>query len=359
MRLRWPLPPGVLTQSSSQPRRILPHRRQRLPRNSRHSLFISDLSLRPSFGQKNANQQNTKTHKTQNTTAMAQPESRRIQVEFIDEPELVALCSACRSVVHFKGFGPGMDVQAEPAAPEMLALLAAADVVVFDGDPWDATSFTSALRVLLDEHLPHGQPPPRLVAFKYAAQQHDFARDWQDFAVRQAPDAQIKIHCVLVPNEVARQPELFDAEAARAAAAASGVKHEHPLHPQTPLDEGRLVFVALGTFAIKTMQRAVPAARRQVVVWGGMHSVHREFSVNTALGDSLVWRYFHARRGTSEGMLRQVQHPLLAHHQYHTNSATTETPPCVCVFACLCVCVCCLARPQSELAGGNSSSDGS
>eukprot|EP00004_Rigifila_ramosa_P018689 TRINITY_DN4675_c0_g1_i1.p2 TRINITY_DN4675_c0_g1~~TRINITY_DN4675_c0_g1_i1.p2 ORF type:complete len:111 (+),score=26.35 TRINITY_DN4675_c0_g1_i1:33-335(+) len=96
-----------------------------------------------------------------------------IPVEFVTEEDLGQLLQRCSSVVHLKGFGSGMDVAASPPPRELVALLAGADMIVFDGDDWDPTSFVAALRVVVDERflLPvdAAAPLPHLVAFKYAS----------------------------------------------------------------------------------------------------------------------------------------------------------------------------------------------
>jgi hypothetical protein len=90
------------------------------------------------------------------------------------------------SVVHYKGFGQTMDIRARPPPENMLSMMRAADVLVFDGDNFEVAdsdgicvNFVCALPIVCGFADPSQQPAPALLAFKLEDEEAIFLDSWQ------------------------------------------------------------------------------------------------------------------------------------------------------------------------------------
>ena len=90
------------------------------------------------------------------------------------------------SVVHYKGFGKTLDIRDAPPPADLLRMLAAADVVAFDGDWFEVASdsdglsvnFVCALPMLFASGQSSTEPGPALLAFKIDDQEAEFLQSW-------------------------------------------------------------------------------------------------------------------------------------------------------------------------------------
>jgi hypothetical protein len=256
------------------------------------------------------------------------------------EAEATALLAACSRIVHLKGFGetllpaPGAAAVAPPQG--LLAALAAADAIVWDGDFYHARAFTSALPAALAARCAAGAAPaapaaggaastPLLLALgsRCEDQQAAFRESW-----RSAPfprSGGVRIACLRVGLE-----ELPEADLGAAAAALPALRH--CLDAQAVTASQRQ-YAALGLLGVRLSTAAAGggggssgggAAAPTVLCWGG-HVPAIEFAAGVAHFGSQcpVWRYFHAERlrvvGGAEvrqqGLLQAVAHPKLVQQQ--------------------------------------------
>ncbi len=130
------------------------------------------------------------------------------------------------SVVHYKGFGKTMDIRTRPPPQNMLSMMRAADVLVFDGDDFEVdgpdrigANFVCALPLVCGS-LDPGQEPalPALLAFKIEDKEAHFLDCWQNLrcaigidklpfkveadAPNWSPDRVIDVTYVLIPRSV-------------------------------------------------------------------------------------------------------------------------------------------------------------
>lgn len=248
------------------------------------------------------------------------------QVVSIDGlPALVQTMAGSRGtpahVIHYKGFGPAMDVAAQQGTLNAVCSeLLQADVIQFDGDDLDPpaawSSFTCAFHHLLTLARQEGKAFPTLLAFKMEAEYERFCHSWSEFISTHG----LTLYVVLVPESTCSDPLLY-APAAGMAEREWMEKGCHRAYPEDTLLPGQAKYVALGAFAIDTVRQALsPAAHRQrVVVWGGYQVIRRELAVHIARRgrEALPWAYYHAWRTRNgerqEGQLLACEgiHPCL------------------------------------------------
>jgi hypothetical protein len=198
-----------------------------------------------------------------------------------------------RHVLHVKGFGPSLGWLQPP--PSLIAFLASADVLAFDGDDAAEDSFVRAL-LRARAGTPDG---PRLLAYKLSHELDRFRASWSAASIDASGDDAATVHVLAVPSADLAPPHYAGAADACPA-------------PQR-------VFVALGVRALELTRGAAPQSLA-VAAWGGHHVVRAEFLQNEArfgLADMPRWRYWHCAR-TREGALQPgqllgVAHPALQH----------------------------------------------
>jgi hypothetical protein len=226
-----------------------------------------------------------------------------------DEARLAALVKPYKTLVHYKGFGPSIDISTNPPLEEMIRTLSATDVLVFDGDDYSDASFTHAIPKVLEILDKEQRPPPILLALKFLDEKDAFVQSWT--GVTLPASFTHPIYCFLVPRDQAVVPKFYDHTGAV----------NLPGEPCT-LTPSQEPYTALGVYGIDLTRRLASAGDapllRSVVVWGGWYIVLREFQMNAILwGDEAPkWTYFHTRRRSpagveQEGVLASVSHPLL------------------------------------------------
>ena len=234
-------------------------------------------------------------------------------ITFLESEDGIAnLVKGSKTLVHYKGFGPFMDMHAYPPPEEMLRTLSASDVLVFDGDDYSDNSFTFAIPKALELAEKEKRPHPILLAFKFKHDRDQFEKSWSR-AVLPATFRD-SIYCYLVKAEDIVVPKFYN----------PGQVANLPGAPCS-LNQDQEQYVALGTYAVHVTGQALgssgaPLARR-VIVWGGLYIVLRELQVNVALwgAETPPWTYYHASRTrpspsgptVQEGVLAEVDHPIL------------------------------------------------
>jgi len=199
-----------------------------------------------------------------------------------------------RRVLHVKGFGPPLGGLQPPAS--LIAFLASADVLVFDGDDAAEDSF---VRALLSARA--GAPgAPRLLAYKLSHELDRFRASWSAASSVESGDT-ATVHVLAVPRADLAAPHYADAAGACPAQ--------------------QRVYVALGVRALELSRGAAPQSLA-VAAWGGHHVVRAEFAQNEArfgLAGMPRWRYWHcsrAREGALQpGQLLGLAHPALQHEE--------------------------------------------
>ncbi len=211
---------------------------------------------------------------------------------------MAPLLASARSLVHLKGFGP--TIRGGPPRA-LVAALAAADVVAWDGDDAEEGSFTSALLPLL---APDSRPRV-LLAFKFADKQASFERSWGALvAVSRAT-----VVCMLLERDalLARGAELADVGAAR-----------RFLDPAAAGDAARAAldsmpdwvprYAALGVRGFEITRAALPAscAPLAALSWGGGLVVLIEWAtlVSRSAADAPLWTHWCAHCGHKENRRR-------------------------------------------------------
>ncbi len=232
-----------------------------------------------------------------------------VQLSFIESEARVAeLVKGAKTMVHYKGFGPYMNNEADPPPEEMIRTLSSVDVLVFDGDDYNDNSFTFVIPKALELAKEEKRPYPLLLAFKFRDQKDQFVHSW---STAPFPADFDKVHCCLVGTEEANVPKFYDV----------GKIPGLPGGEPCPVTADQALYVALGTFAVDLTGRACGSGvARSIVVWGGLNIVLRELQVDFALGGSAApaWTYYHASRHqrtrdgpVQHGLLRDVEHPML------------------------------------------------
>ena len=226
-----------------------------------------------------------------------------MRVDVLDCPATLRLRTD-RRVVHLKGFGASLPTGSPP--PRLLALLRSADVIVFDGDDFGASSFT---RLIINSEI-----APAL-AFKLAAELPKFVHSWSA-----APPGECAVRVCGVNPSACADARFVDAAAARAwraDARGSGAAAAPPELDDSGLRPEQQRFVALGVFAVETTRRV--ARDVSVAAWGGGAVLANEFRQHDALwGEAMPpWVYFHAERFLEGGELQAgrllgVGHPRLS-----------------------------------------------
>jgi hypothetical protein len=100
------------------------------------------------------------------------------------------------SVVHYKGFGKTLDIRDGPPPADLLRMLAAADVVAFDGDWFEVApgsdgicvNFVCALPMLFASSHARTEPGPALLAFKIEDEEAEFLQSWNGLRCRVGSD---------------------------------------------------------------------------------------------------------------------------------------------------------------------------
>jgi hypothetical protein len=232
--------------------------------------------------------------------------------EFLeDEASLVKLVQSCKTLVHYKGFGPSIDIQTNPPSEEMIRTLSTADVLVFDGDNYSDDSFTYTILKVLEILDREKLSQPILLALKFLHEKDVFVQSWSGVPL---PTSFTRpIYCFLAPREQVILPKFYDPAGAVNLPGGS-----------CPLTSAQEPYTALGVYGMDLTGRLAsacdPPLLRSVVVWGGLNIVLREFQMNVVLwGDATPrWTYHHVRRRNAagveqEGILASVTHPVLTH----------------------------------------------
>jgi hypothetical protein len=224
--------------------------------------------------------------------------------------DLPAHLAGAADVLHVKGFGSR--VAAAPPAG-FVARLAAADVIVFDGDDLANDSFTAAVRAAA---LARGARA-RLLAY-VVDEPAERARVRASWAALAAP-AGAALSVVPIARALLSEPRRVSVRAAAAAAAAAGASAGAAAPPEAPLPDvagADATYVALG---VAGLEMTIGAARGRVSVacWGGGAIVAQEFAVGAAARLGVRWTYWHAARaarggGVEEGGLGAVRHAALS-----------------------------------------------
>lgn len=259
---------------------------------------------------------------------MAGTTDERPACQVVDLAVLPTLLHSTSRVIHFKGFGPRMDVVAQRATMEAVCSdLLEADIVQFDGDdldqPHSLCSFTSCFHTLLPMCEARGRPYPTLLAFKLEAEVDRFLDSWSHFVRTHA----LTLYVLPVPEALCHEASLR--------APPAGLTEEDwrgkgctRAYPTDTLLAAQEKYVALGAFAIDAVQGALSSSsssspsRQQrvvavVVVWGGYQVLRRELAVHIAryAGRALPWQYYHAWRIGRDGERQEGQ--LLACEGVH------------------------------------------
>jgi hypothetical protein len=258
-----------------------------------------------------------------------QPAASSVEFTYVASAhDFVALLRGCARVVHLKGFAetllpaPGAAAVAPPAG--LIRELAAADAIVWDGDPYHALAFTSALPAALAARgaaAPAPAPPPLLLALgsRCEQQQAAFQESWRRAPF---PPSGARIACLRVGPE-----ELPEADLGAAAAALPALRH--CLDAQSVTASQRQ-YAALGLLGVQLSTAAAAAAAAAaaptptlptVLCWGGFTVPALEFAAGLArFGEQCpTWCYFHAERTRvvggvevrQQGLLQGAAHPKL------------------------------------------------
>ena len=162
------------------------------------------------------------------------------------------------SVVHYKGFGRTMDIRSRPPPHNMLAMMRAADVLVFDGDDFAVdgpdqigANFVCAVPLACG----FADAGPALLAFKIEDREADFLNSWQSLRCvigidklplkvsaatpDWSPDRVIDVTYVLLPRFVCLPT--YRGGALCSAAAASVLPYPRSLFFESVLDDAKKI----------------------------------------------------------------------------------------------------------------------
>lgn len=232
-----------------------------------------------------------------------------VSIEYITSAEnLERLLVEHASIVHYKGFGPRI---LSECPVQIVAELAKADLIVFDGDNYTDDSFTLAFGRLHRLCAAERRSMPAILAFKILKDKGIFDTSWRayDSACKAAhPELPpFVLHCFLVPVLPATLGSKYGAQPAALSDALPDPCALHCLrcfeavHARGAGES--FVYVALGAYAVKVTRKVVckrtgQPPQRQVIVWGTLDVVVCEFAVcyYGGIDPDLPWKYFHAVR---------------------------------------------------------------